>query len=297
MRPPETGPGRPRSHPRPSHEGPSKPPPFEDALRRVADRLDLPQPERTRILEEIATDLEELRTGLVQRGVSTNDAERRAVHLLVPTEPAIDALIELHEPLHRKLTRRFSPSAMRRAERAILLLVTAGALGPMLAGLIRSGVLTDPSPLLWGIIALDAAILCVAGRKALQLLFARNHDAGSLRNGLGLLLAGSGVALGFGLGGLVLELYGLAADVEASGRATTLSIIPWLLDSSALLAASLITALLGGLCWFLLLQKVEKVERAHQRAAMLLGGTSSVTARSISGFDDSRTFKRQGAGT
>lgn len=295
MRPPETGSGRPSSHPRPADEGPSKLPPFEDALRRVADRLDLPQPERTRILEEIATDLEELRAGLVQRGVSANEAERRAVRLLVPTEPAVDALIELHEPLHRKLTRRLSPSVMRRAERTILLLVTAGVLGPMLATLVRSGVLTDPSPLLWGVIALDAAILFVAGRKTLQLLFARNHDAGSLRNGLGLLLAGSGVALGFGLGGFVLELYGLAAGIEASGQASTELIIPWLLDSSVLLAASLITALLGGLCWFLLLQKVEGVERAHQRAAMLLERTSYPTALSISGFDDSLTIKRQGA--
>lgn len=297
MRPPETGPAGYPSSARPSDTRPPKASPFEDALQRVADRLDLPQPERTRILEEIATDLEELRTGLVQRGVSANDAERRAVRLLVPSEPAIDALIELHEPLHRKLTRRFSPSAMRRAERTILLLVTAGALGPMLATLLRSGVLTDPSPLLWGVIALDAVILLVAGRKALQLLFVREHDPGSLRHGLGLLLAGSGIGLGIGVGGLVLELYGLAAGVEASGRATTELIIPWLLDSSALLAASLITALLGGLCWFLLLQKVERVEQAHQRAAMLVGGISSPTALSMSGFDDSHTFNRRGVRT
>jgi len=271
--------------------------PFGEALNRVASRLDLPQPERTRILEEILTDLQDLKAGLVNRGWSPEDAEARTVRLLVPSEPAIDALIRLHEPLYQRLTRRLSPSVMRRAERAILLLVTAGVLGPMLSSLFGSGVLSDPSPLLWGVIALAAVILLLAGRRAKELFLIRDHHPGTLRNGLGRLLVGSGVSLGVGVAGLVLELYGLAAAVEASGLATTELIVPWLLDSSALLSASLITALLGGLCWFLLVQKVEMVERANERAAMLLRETASPTGLPVSEFDDSRTFNERGTPT
>jgi len=44
-------------------------PRLEEALRRAAASLDLPPPERTRILEEIAADLEELLAELLRRGV------------------------------------------------------------------------------------------------------------------------------------------------------------------------------------------------------------------------------------
>ncbi|HUF75232.1 MAG TPA: hypothetical protein VMM35_03095, partial [Longimicrobiales bacterium] len=90
---------------------------FDEALRAAAAALDLPQPDRARILEEIATDLEELRAELVLRGVPEGQAEARAVELLAPSDAAVRALVHVHEPRYRSLTRRFSSSVMRRSER------------------------------------------------------------------------------------------------------------------------------------------------------------------------------------
>ena len=82
---------------------------FDEALRAAAAALDLPQPDRARILEEIAADLEELKAELVRRGVPPERAETRAVELLAPSEVAIRALVDLHEPRYRSLARRFYP--------------------------------------------------------------------------------------------------------------------------------------------------------------------------------------------
>ena len=256
-------------------EEPSTPPGIQDALVRVARRLELPQPQRARILEEIAADLEELRVGLMDRGVPAREAEARAIRLLVPSETSIEALVQLYEPFHRKLTRRFSPSVMRGVERSVLMLVTLGTLAFAVSGLLRSGALNEPSPLLWAVFGLAGGILLLAGRKAVRLLLVRDHDPRNLRDGLGLLLVGSGGALGLGATGAVLQVRDLAIRVQRTGEASVDVLVPWLLDSSILLAAALVTALVGGLCWFLLLHKVHAVERAHRRTAQAVGRSHS----------------------
>jgi hypothetical protein len=238
-------------------------PRFEEALRAAAASLDLPQPDRARILEEIAVDLEDLRTELVRRGVPEGDAEARAVELLVPSDVAVRALVNVHEPLYRSLTRRFSPSAMRRTDRVGLLVITLLAIGVTVVPVVRSGLVRDPSPLIVPILATLAGLLIVAGRKAIQLYVEGDHEPLRLRSGLDGLLIGSVLAIGCALVGFIFELYRLMVGIEASPERVGPLMVRWILDTSVLVGAGLVTTLAGGLCWFLLLHKVEAVERAY----------------------------------
>jgi hypothetical protein len=247
-------------------------PRFDEALRRVAASLDLPQPDRSRILEEIAVDLEELRAELVRRGVPEEKAEARAVELLAPSEVAVRALVDVHEPLYRSFARRFAPSVMRRSERMGLLLVTAAALAAAVLPVLRSGLPRDPSPFLLPIVALLAGLLALAGRKAMQLWVEKDHELRRLRSGMTTLLVGSCLAIGCAVVGFVFELYRLMLGVEVgSPESIGPLLVGWILDTSVLVGAGLVTALAGGLCWFLLLQKVEAVERAYQHEGSFTG--------------------------
>jgi hypothetical protein len=246
-------------------------PHLEEALRAAAEQLDLPQPDRARILEEIATDLEELRAELVRRGVPAAEAEARAVELLAPSEAAVRALVDVHEPLYRSLTRRFSPSVMRRSERIGILVVTIAALAAAIVPLARGGFPRDPSPFLVPVFALLAGVLALAGRKAFQLWVAGDHAPGRLRIGMRALLIASGLALGCAAAGFVFELYRFMVRIEASPERMGAALVRWILDTSVLVSAGLVTALVGGLCWFVLLQKVEAVERAYRSEAAVTG--------------------------
>lgn len=242
-------------------------PRLDEALRSAAERLDLPQPDRARILEEIAADLEELRAELVRRGVPEAEAEERAVELLAPSDVAVRALVGVHEPLYRALTRRFSPSVMRRSERAAILVVTVGALAAAVVPMARGGLPRDPSPFLIPIFALLAGVLALAGRKAMQLWLEGDHEPGRLRSGMRPLLGASGLAVGCALAGFIFELYRFMVRIEASPDRMGPALVRWILDTCVLVGAGLVTALVGGLCWFVLLQKVEAVERAYRYEA------------------------------
>ncbi len=246
-------------------------PRFEATLRSVAERLELPQPDRACILEEIAGDLEELRLELVQRGVGEREAEARAAEILAPSEVALDALVSVHEPLYWSLSRRFSRSGMRRAERLGLLAVTAVPLLLAVDVLRHGGVLRSPSPFLWPVLATTAVVLGLVASKALQLYLERDHDRGHLRAGLGPILVASATAVLVSGVGCVFELSALVTRLEATPDGGAIGVfVPWLLDTAVLLAAGLTTALIGGLCWFVLQQKVAAVEAAYGREARLM---------------------------
>jgi len=256
---------------------------FEATLRAVAERLELPQPDRACILEEIAADLEELRMELVRRGVDEREAEARAVDLLAPSETAIDALVSVHEPLYWSLSRRFTRSGMRRAERLGLLAVTAIPLLLALDALRQGGVLRSPSPFLWPVLVTTAVVLGLVASKALQLYLERDHDPGRLRGRLGPILVASAAAV-FAAGmGAVFELSALVTQLEAAPDGETIGVfVPWLLDTAVLLGAGLTTALVGGLCWFLLQQKVTAVEAAYGREARLMSDGALAPPPSVS---------------
>jgi len=246
-------------------------PRFEEALRSAAAALDLPQPERARILEEIAVDLEELRAELVRRGVPEDQAESRAVELLVPSEVAVRALVDVHEPLYRSLGRRFSPSLMRRSERAGILLVTVGAIAAAVLPMARAGLPRDPSPFIIPIFALLAGLLALTTRKAIQLWVEGDHEPARLRSGLRALLVTSILAVACSAAGFVFELYRLMRGIELAPDRMTALFVRWILDTSVLVGTGLVTALVGGLCWFVLLQKIAAVERAHRVEAAVTG--------------------------
>ena len=255
-------------------------PRFEQELQAVAERLELPQPERARILEEISGDLEEMRLELIRKGVDPAEAEADAITLLAPSETAMLALVSVHESLYRSLVRRFS-SKMRLAEWAGLLGVTVAALAVVLGSLSGSGVLRSPSVFLWPVLAIAATLVAVAGRKVIQLYVERDHDPQRLRSGMSTLLTGSGLAVLCSVAGSVLEMFRLAWRIERVPESQGALLVPWLLDTSVLVGAGLTTALVGGLCWFLLLQKISAVERADLSTLRATGRTATSVSLSF----------------
>jgi hypothetical protein len=91
----------------------------------VADRIqELHHPVRTRLLLELAGDVEALTADLLRSGLTEEAAARRAAERVVPSAAALDALVRLHRPFYRRLMAPLPDTTLRRWERGTLLATT-----------------------------------------------------------------------------------------------------------------------------------------------------------------------------
>lgn len=251
------------------------------ALRSVAERIrELPHPARTRILLELAGDVEALSADLRRCGVPAEEAALRAAERVVPSDTALDALVRLHRPLYRRLTAPVPESALRRWERAFLLVVTTSILVVGLMLLSGQGLLSAPSPFLWPVLGLAVGVIGAVLWQGFQLFVRREHRPDTLGRGLATLPALSATVLLVAGAGTVTELWTLAATLEAGVPDPAPLLTAWLLRTSVLLTTALLTAIGGGLGWFLLAQGTAAIRGDDQEV-----GRTLATMASPSGHD------------
>jgi hypothetical protein len=236
---------------------------FSPILREVEAGLRLPLPDRTRLLRELQSDLDELTRRFMAEGMSADDALARAREALVPDQRSLNALHAVHEPLYRRLTRGIAGDRLLLAERGALGLATLFVVVSGGVSLARVDLFAAPSPFLWPVLWLGGLIFAAVVAKAFQLWVKRDHFAPS--RGLGTILVLSGMTLGIGLFGLLVDVFRLAGRLEAVVPDAVALITDWLMRDTALLAVSILTALLGGLAWFVLAQWVASIEEDHRQ--------------------------------
>src|SRR5690606_12674042 len=99
---------------------------FAPVLDRVSRGLALPEPERSRVVEEMTSDLEGLYEAYRERGMSEEEAVRRAEQALAASAEALAELSRIHAPLHRRLAEHYAEPGRHRAERWLLALLASG---------------------------------------------------------------------------------------------------------------------------------------------------------------------------
>lgn len=244
---------------------------FGGVLEDLSDRLSLPHRARVRVLLEVAGDLEWLYEELVGRGLSEEEAARRAVEQVDLSGETLRALVGVHGGWYRRLTDRVGERAGSRWEAVLLAALIA-------AGLVSSGAALQALPMARAAglslvpVALVAAITFGLGAwKGYLLWLRRDHRPGPLHRGLGAMF-----------GSVVLQLFVAFAGIWVTGAGTVRSIgaapdaagaltFEWLLSALALLVLGLGLALVGGLLWFLLLGRVTAIERAEAEALLPAG--------------------------
>jgi hypothetical protein len=76
---------------------------FASLLREVNNRLNLPQPTKSRILLEMAGDLEDLYNFYRGQGLDENEAVQKAEEKIDASYEALAELVEIHQTSYRKL--------------------------------------------------------------------------------------------------------------------------------------------------------------------------------------------------
>jgi hypothetical protein len=241
---------------------------FKELLGRTAQKLDLPQPARSRVLLELAGDLEALFDLYVRRGVDETEAARRVEEKFAVSDDVLEQLTRLHRFALRRWLDRLSEQAQTRWERSILaalILFVIVVTGPKL---MTTTFIRDASGWIWVVAAIALMALALAAAKTYQLFLKGDHRPGHLRTGLPAIIFLGCASLFTGFFGLVLGLYRDLARMAAGMGPLPAPMLDWLLGSIATMTASLMVAVLCAVVWFFLMSKVKRIEQAE--AALLL---------------------------
>jgi len=235
---------------------------FAPVLDRVSRGLALPEPERSRVMEEMTSDLEGLYEAYRERGMSEAEAVRRAEQALAASAEALAELSRIHAPLHRRLAEHYAEPGRHRAERWLLVLLAGGTVA-WVAVTQAARAPGGTSVFFWAVLAVAAAV-CVlvplAASAAVSVRAEARSTAERARSailGLGL-LAGLLAALG-----AALDLYQAAGSLRAAGEWSVGAFVPWLGRIADLLATGLAVGLGAGLAWFFLESRALRVVRSR----------------------------------
>ncbi len=240
-------------------------------LSSLADRLALPQPARSRVILEVAADLQDLEAHFLRQGLSPDEARRQAAERLDLSDEAIRDLTRLHgSPLRRWLD-RFGEQARHRGERlglaALLLFLLLGTR----ALLPTRGLLGDAGPGLWLVAAATIPGLLLAAGKAYRIWGRDEHDPLRARRGVDAILGLAGLAVCLGLGAWWLGLRDVAARAAGAPEEATRWVLAWLSEGSATVVVSFQAAILLGVIWLALDGAAARVERGEAELLLFEG--------------------------
>ena len=234
---------------------------FARELRKIHRMLDIPQPSRSRVVLEIAADMEDLYEHYIARGLDEEEAAARTIETFDLSAEPIAAIADVHAPPFRRFLDRFPARTRGIAERTALVIATApvALIGYRLAR--SGGMFEDTGAWIWPLLAGTVAVVALGITKWYGLFVVKEHAVRAVRRGLD-------AALYIALGQLATGFIGMYVDlfrtwVKASAdRAMTISYLAhWLQRSSALLSTAMIAALLSGLIWIATSGKAAAIEQ------------------------------------
>ncbi len=241
---------------------------FTIQLNELSERLRLPQPARSRILLEVAGDLDALFRTYVGRGLTEEEAEREALSRVDLSDEALDGLCSVHGGWFRRFTEALAHRAGPVWERVVLVGIALGAVA--LSGALLHAVPMARAAGAWLVPVVGAAVgaLSVGAWKAWVLLLIGDQRPTRLRVGLDAVLGLSVLQIFIAFGALWVTALGAFGSVGHGALRAGLLAMHWLQGSLALLIMSSSLAILSGLVWFFLLMKVVSIE--HREATALL---------------------------
>ena len=233
---------------------------FTPLLQRMNERLNLPQPEKSRVLLEMAGDLDELYELYLNRGYNESDAQRLAEEKVEASDDTITLLIQLNDTFMRKLLRRFSELTQKRIEifSWVSLLVLIGFMFVMR---IMNSKLVYDSVFIWMLSFLAVSIFGVALSKYYSLYIKKDHEISGLHSGLSLIFFLGILSILTGLNGFFFELYKASMNIITEAEKMQIYFPMAIKRSLSLVAVSFVIAVCAALVWFIFTLKTLYIEQ------------------------------------
>jgi len=237
---------------------------FAGVLNTARDRLRVSEPARSRILLEMAADLEDSYQHFLSRGSDEAEAQRLAEEAFGTSDEALAHLSRIHAAGKGSAADRLLNQIGAWWARILLVVILGFEI------LIGVRLLTDQafylfvSPFLWPIGVLAAATFAFTVWKLWQIFSSAGTDVRRLREGLEIPLCFACASLLLAGCGLLFHLQRfLRINAAGSPESLFMNFAGWMAKMSSMMTVALLTAIISGLVWFVLSSLVARTEVRH----------------------------------
>jgi hypothetical protein len=242
---------------------------FIPALRRISGDLSLPEPAKSRVLLEMASDLESLFEHYRGRGLDEEEAARLTEEKLLASPEALRHLVAVHTTGYQRWVAR----AAGGLRWGFNLLLFAVGVVPMVAmgAWVAAGEfrLLGGAPLLWPMLLLAATAAAITAVKGWQLYVARERSTPRLHRWLPTLVFLGVLAPVLGAVAFLTTLYRSAmAGMGGAGPAMQREVAAQIARDGALFALGLLLGIAAGVTWFVLVNRIAAIEQAESAALL-----------------------------
>lgn len=233
---------------------------FKEHLREISRRLPLPEPVRSRVLLEIASDMDDLLHHHLAGGMEKDRAIRAVVEQFDLSDDALQELARVHDSTLQRSLEGLALQAGSRWERGILAILALVLAVSVTRVLLAPSILRDADPVVFGIVGVLLLGVAVAIWKGFGLFGSEGRRSGTGRRGLRVLPLLAGLLLLLGFAGVWLDLYRAALRMRSDPGQALVFLAYWLHMASATLVVALAGGLLVGLLWFFLETRARHLE-------------------------------------
>lgn len=233
---------------------------FTPLLKELNEKLNLPQPDKSRILLEFGADMNDLFNHYMAQGKSETEAMQLIMEKFRVSDEALCELVKVHQGLFQKLANKFSRQAQSRWERTGLLLFLLFII--LFCGriIMSSQFFHIASSYIALVIIFTVLISVLTLSKFYSLYIKKNHSIKTLNYGMKeLVFLGCG-CLFIGLYGYFMELYSTFHVMSAQPDNSTLLLFAWLEKTTPLMVFTLSATSVTGLLWYVLQNKINKIQ-------------------------------------
>ncbi|MBN2071089.1 MAG: hypothetical protein JW814_06480 [Candidatus Krumholzibacteriota bacterium] len=236
---------------------------FSTILKEISRKLDLPQPDKSRILLEVGSDLEEMFKLYVAEGLSEAEAEKRAGEKFDISDAALAELVNIHQTAINRLLARLSEQARSRWEKALLIVILLTIAVFSVPHLFSDGFFNRIGPYAWPLLGIAITAIILTVRQFYLLFIRKDHGTGKLRSGSAWFIA-------LGCGSVLTGVYGLSVETFKAMRAAPGNIdsafkgaVNLAINLSAMMMTCLLLSIAIGLIWFFITGRVRRIEEAE----------------------------------
>lgn len=239
---------------------------FSEHLKNLAARLPIPEPARSRVLLEIATDMEDLLDHHLEKGTDRAEAVSEVVEQFDLSEESLRGLVEVHSSYGRGSLERISQQAQSRWERAVLVVVALFVAAGLITQMAQPGLFRAAGILTYPVLPVLAIALGLGAWKGAALFRVGSHLRMPIpRVGIRSLVVLALLLVAIGFAGVWVQLYVAGLRIREVPRMALVHLVDWVYASSATLVVALSGAVLIGLLWFSLEARATALEaRAAQ---------------------------------